>query len=288
VDAASEVGHPQYGLHVTEQPIGMPMAASAHGAAFFDLDKTILAKSSSFAFARPFYKEGLIGRSDVVRSAYAQFVYLASGADHDQMETMREYMSKLVTGWDADKVQQIVGETLDDIVDPMVYEEAVQLIEEHKLAGRDVIIISSSGTDIVEPIGQRLGVDLAIGTQVAIEDGQYTGEILFYAYGPNKAEAMRTLAEERGYDLDESYAYSDSHTDLPMLEVVGHPVAVNPDTELRRIAVEREWPIVDFDKPIAMREQATRRQAVAAGSAVALGAVALGITWYARRRGMRA
>ena len=161
-------------------------------AAFFDLDKTILAKSSSFAFARPFYKEGLIGRSDVIRSAYAQFVYLASGADHDQMETMREYMSKLVTGWNVDQVQAIVGETLDDIVDPMVYEEAVQLIEEHKAAGDDVIIISSSGTDIVEPIGERLGVDLAIGTQVAIEEGEYTGEILFYAYGEGKADAMRS------------------------------------------------------------------------------------------------
>ncbi len=259
-----------------------------HGAAFFDLDKTILAKSSSFAFARPFYKEGLIGRSDVVRSAYAQFVYLASGADHDQMETMREYMSKLVTGWDVEKVQAIVGETLDDIVDPMVYEEAVQLIEEHKAAGRDVIIISSSGTDIVEPIGVRLGVDLAIGTQVAIVDGEYTGEILFYAYGEYKAEAMRSLAEERGYDLSDSYAYTDSHTDLPMLELVGHPVAVNPDSELRRIAGERDWPISDFAKPVAMREQATKRQALAAGSAVALSAVALGITWYARRRGMRA
>jgi HAD superfamily hydrolase (TIGR01490 family) len=262
--------------------------APTKGAAFFDLDKTILAKSSSFAFARPFYKEGLIGRSDVVRSAYAQFVYLASGADHDQMETMREYMSKLVTGWDAVKVQAIVGETLDDIVDPMVYEEAVQLIEEHKAAGREVIIISSSGTDIVEPIGQRLGVDLAIGTQVAIEDGQYTGEILFYAYGPNKAEAMRTLADERGYDLSESFAYSDSFTDLPMLEVVGHPFAVNPDTELRKYAIEHEWAILDFKKPVAMREQSTKRQAAVAGSAVALGAVALGITWYARRRGLRA
>ena len=257
-------------------------------AAFFDLDKTILAKSSSFAFARPFYKEGLIGRTDVIRSAYAQFVYLASGADHDQMETMREYMSKLVTGWDAEKVQQIVSETLDDIVDPMVYEEAVQLIAEHKAAGRDVIIISSSGTDIVEPIGQRLGVDLAIGTQVAIEEGQYTGEILFYAYGEGKAEAMRGLADERGYDLGASYAYSDSYTDVPMLEVVGHPVAVNPDGELRKLATEREWPILDFAKPVAMRTQIDKRQVAAAGGAVALGAVALGITWYARRRGLRA
>ena len=134
----------------------------------------------------------------------------------------------------------------------------------------------------------RLGVDLAIGTQVAIEDGEYTGEILFYAYGEGKADAMRSLAEERGYDLSASYAYSDSHTDLPMLELVGHPVAVNPDTELRRLAAEREWPIRDFAKPVAMREQQTKRQAVAAGAGVALAGVALGITWYARRRGSRA
>jgi len=265
----------------------MSLEPPGPSAAFFDLDKTILAKSSSFAFARPFYKEGLIGRSDVVRSAYAQFVFLASGADHDQMETMREYMSKLVTGWNVDKVKAIVGETLDDIVDPMVFQEAVDLIDEHKAAGREVIIISSSGTDIVEPIGERLGVDLAIGTQVAIEAGAYTGEILFYAYGEGKAEAMRSLAQERGYDLGACYAYSDSQTDLPMLEAVGQPVAVNPDAELRKVAVERGWPIVDFAKPVAMREQQTKRSAVAAGAGVAIGAVALGLTWYARRRGAR-
>lgn len=257
-------------------------------AAFFDLDKTILAKSSSFAFARPFYKEGLIGRADVIKSAYAQFVYLASGADHDQMESMRQYMSTLVTGWEVEKVKQIVSETLDTIVDPMVYEEALDLIAHHRMLGHQIIIISSSGTDVVEPIGERLGADLAIGTQVGIEDGKYTGEILFYAYGPGKAEAMRSLAAERGYDLDECYAYSDSFTDVPMLEAVGHPVAVNPDTELRKLAVENHWPIRDFAKPIAMKSRIDKKQAAAAGAGVALGAVALGIAWYARRRSLRA
>ena len=257
-------------------------------AAFFDLDKTILAKSSSFAFARPFYKEGLIGRADVIKSAYAQFVYLASGADHDQMESMRQYMSTLVTGWEVEKVKQIISETLDTIVDPMVYEEALDLIAHHRMLGHQIIIISSSGTDVVEPIGERLGADLAIGTQVGIEDGKYTGEILFYAYGPGKAEAMRSLAAERGYDLDECYAYSDSFTDVPMLEAVGHPVAVNPDTELRKLAVENHWPIRDFAKPVAMKSRIDKKQAAAAGAGVALGAVALGIAWYARRRSLRA
>ena len=257
-------------------------------AAFFDLDKTILAKSSSFAFARPFYKEGLIGRADVIKSAYAQFVYLASGADHDQMESMRQYMSNLVIGWEVEKVKQIVSETLDTIVDPMVYEDALDLIAHHRMLGHQIIIISSSGTDVVEPIGERLGADLAIGTQVGIEDGKYTGEILFYAYGPGKAEAMRSLAAERGYDLTECYAYSDSFTDVPMLEAVGHPVAVNPDTELRKVAVENHWPIRDFAKPVAMKSRIDKKQAAAAGAGVALGAVALGIAWYARRRSLRA
>lgn len=257
-------------------------------AVFFDLDKTILAKSSAMAFTRPFYKGGLIGPADVVRSAYAQFVFLASGADHDQMESMREYMSKLVTGWDVETVRQIVAETLDEIVDPMVYAEALDLIAEHKAAGRDIVIISSSGTDVVEPIGERLGADIAIGTQLVIEDGTYTGEILFYAYGENKAEAARVLAAEHGYDLADCYAYSDSITDVPLLEAVGHPTAVNPDDSLRAIAVERDWPVLDFAKPVAMRVSIDGKQAAVASAGVALGAVAVGIAWYAARRAMRA
>jgi HAD superfamily hydrolase (TIGR01490 family) len=257
----------------------------SRAAAFFDLDKTILATSSALAFTKPFYKGGLISRSDVIRSAYAQFVFLASGADHDQMEAMRHYMSQLVTGWDVAKVREIVAQTLDEIIDPAVYEEAVALIEAHQAAGRDVIIISSSGTEVVEPIGARLGVDLVVGTQLAIENGCYTGELLFYAYGEGKAEAMRELAIERNYDLAASFAYTDSVTDLPMLEAVGHPTAVNPDAALREIAIERDWPIQDFAKPIAMKSRISGRQAAAAaGASAAIGAVALGATWYARHR----
>ena len=257
---------------------------SERAAAFFDLDKTILAKSSSLAFAKPLYDGGLIGRSDVLKSAYAQLVYLTSGADHDQMERMRVYLSELSKGWDVDQVRTVVAETLDGIVDPIVYQEAIKLIAEHHEAGRDVIIISSSGTEIVEPIGARLGVDKAIGTQMVIEDGKYTGEILFYAYGPGKADAMRQLAEDEGYDLSASYAYSDSYTDLPMLEVVGHPFAVNPDEQLRRVARERGWPVLEFAKPVSMQRSVSKEQKTAAGAAGAAAAVALGLAWYARYR----
>jgi HAD superfamily hydrolase (TIGR01490 family) len=280
---------PPYSESVTEsapESTSPEAGQTRQGAAFFDLDKTILAKSSSLMFAKPFYDGGLIGRADVLRSGYAQFVYLVSGADHDQMDQMRRYLSALCTGWPVDQVRAIVEETLDDLVEPVIYSEADALIASHRSAGRDVIIISSSGTEVVEPIGARLGVDLALGTQMEIIDGKYTGEILFYAYGEGKAQAMRELAETRGIDLATSYAYTDSHTDLPMLELVGFPTAVNPDSELRRIATEREWPILDFEKPIAMRSSLSGPEAKAAAVG-ALSAVALGLAWYAAARRRR-
>ena len=224
-------------------------------AAFFDLDKTIIARSSSLAFSRPFYKGGLINRRAVLRSAYAQFVYLVGGADHDQMERMRQYLQDMCAGWPVQQVRQIVAETLHELIDPIVYDEAVELIEQHREAGRDVVIVSSSGAEVVEPIGLMLGADYVVATQMVVDDGKYTGEIAYYAYGPTKAEAMRELAEQRGYDLSQCYAYSDSQTDLPMLETVGHPHAVNPDKELARVAAERNWPILRFTTPVAMRRR---------------------------------
>ena len=256
-------------------------------AAFFDLDKTIIATSSALAFSKSFYAGGLINRRSVLRSAYAQFVFLSGGADHDQMEKMREFLSRMVTGWPVETVSEIVNDTLHHIVEPLVYDEAVSLIEEHHLAGRDVIIVSASGREMVEPIGEMLGVDAVIATQLAIAKGRYTGEIDFYAYAENKAVAMTDLAADRGYDLSRSYAYSDSITDVHMLEVVGHPHVVNPDKELRRVALERGWPVLDFSRPVALRsrmhlpESRSTLAALAVGSAVVVGSA---IYLSARRR----
>src|SRR3954451_5856998 len=175
--------------------------AGGRPAAFFDLDKTIIAKSSALAFSKSFYAGGLINRRSVLRSAYAQFVFLVGGADHDQMEKLRTHLSRMVTGWHVDTVREIVADTLHNIVDPLVYDEAVSLIEDHHLAGRDVIIVSASGTEMVEPIGELLGVDAVIASLLSIEEGRYTGDIDFYAYAENKAAAIGDLAERRGYDL---------------------------------------------------------------------------------------
>jgi HAD superfamily hydrolase (TIGR01490 family) len=261
---------------------------SQRAAAFFDLDKTVIAKSSTLAFGRPFYKGGLVNRRAVLKSSFAQFVYLLQGADEDSMDKMRDYLKALCAGWPVQQVHDIVAETLHDLIDPMVYDEAVALMEEHRAAGRDVVIVSSSGEEVVGPIGEMLGVDRVIATRMVVEDGKYTGDIAFYAYGPGKAEAMHELAEQQGYDLAASYAYSDSFTDLPMLEAVGHPTAVNPDKPLRKTAIENGWPIREFRRPVRMRSRIPKLPAppgppvAYAGVAVAAGAA--GLAWWVGQR----
>jgi len=257
-------------------------------AAFFDLDKTIIAKSSTLAFGRPFYQSGLLNRRAVLRSAYAQFVFALAGADEDQMDRMRDYITAMCTGWDVAQIREIVNETLHDIIDPIVYDEAVERIQQHKSAGQDVVIVSSSGEEVVGPIGAMVGADYVLATRMVVsDDGKYTGEIERYVYGPAKAEAVRELAAERGYDLAESYAYSDSITDLPLLEEVGHPTAVNPDRALRKIAVERGWPILTFANGVPLRERISGLRPphpTATLSVASAGVAAVGAAWYALHR----
>ena len=185
-----------------------PDTAVRRTAAFFDLDKTVIAKSSTLAFSRSFYQGGLINRRAVLRSAYAQFVYPGRGRRSRPDGAHAGVPVRAVTGWDVQAVKDIVAETLHTIVDPIVYDEAVTLIEEHHLAGRDVVIVSSSGAEVVEPIGEMLGADRVIATKMVVgEDGRFDGTIDFYAYAETKAAAIRELAETEGYDLSRSYAY---------------------------------------------------------------------------------
>jgi HAD superfamily hydrolase (TIGR01490 family) len=259
-------------------------------AAFFDLDKTVIAKSSTLAFGRSFYQGGLINRRAVLRTAYAQFVYLLGGADHDQMERMREYLSALCRGWNVEQVKEIVAETIHDLIDPIIYDEAASLIEEHHLAGRDVVIVSTSGSEVVEPIGELIGADRVVATRMVVEEGCYSGEIEYYAYGPAKAEAIASLAESEGYDLSRCYAYSDSITDVPMLEAVGHPYAVNPDRALRKEALSRDWPVLSFSRPVRLKERVpglsmpSRPALAIAAAAVGAAVTTAGLVWYTSQR----
>lgn len=261
-------------------------------AAFFDLDKTVLAASSTFALGRGLRRRGLVPPRTAARSAYAHATYMLRGADHLQMERMRELLSELVTGWDTAVVRDVVEEALEDVIVPLVYPEAAELLRWHAEFGRDVVVVSSGAQEVVGPVGDRLGATLTVGSTMEVVDDRYTGRIERYVYGPEKAAVLGRLAEERGYDLAASYAYSDSMTDLPMLQAVGRPHAVNPDRQLAAHAEAAGWPVLELVPPPA----ASRGLAVPTPSPVAVGTVGAvgvatataGLGWYLARRRRRA
>src|SRR5690554_351864 len=250
-------------------------------AAFFDLDKTIIATSSSMAFSKPFYAGGLVTRTHAIRTAYAQFLYLIGGADERQTARLRDSLSDLIRGWEVATVKQIVAETIHEHIDPVVYEEAIALIRRHQANGRDVVIVSASGAEVVAPIADLLGAEHWIATELEVKDGVYTGEITFYAYGQAKADAIKELARQRGYDLANSYAYSDSVTDAPMLNAVGHGFAINPDRAMRRAAYENGWGILHFRRPVGLRAATKAGPTIAVVATVAV-AVIVGVVIYKR------
>ena len=175
----------------------------------------------------------MVSRGQLLRGAYAQLVYLLVGADEQKMERLKEGMLQLTKGWDRAQVERLVQDVILEVIDPYVYQEALDLIALHHSEGRSIYVVSSSPEEVVRPLARHFGVAGVIATRAAVgDDGRYTGLLEFYAYGVEKAGAMRELADRAGLDLAGSYAYSDSITDLPMLEAVGHPVAVNPDKEL--------------------------------------------------------
>lgn len=274
---------------MTDPDSGDTPAQGNRVAAFFDLDKTVIAKSSTLAFSRPFFQEGLINRRAVLKSAYAQFVFMLAGADADQMDRMRSHITALCEGWDVEQVRSIVEETLHDIVDPLVYKEATQLITDHKAEGHDVVVVSASGEELVAPISNMVGATHSVGTRMVVADGRYSGEIDFYCAGENKAIAIKQLAQKHGYDLEDCFAYSDSVTDLPLLEAVGHPTVVNPDRGLRKIAAQRGWPVLTFSDPVSLRARIPMPSGTAvAVTAIGLGAAAAaGVAWYGMRRRRR-
>jgi HAD superfamily hydrolase (TIGR01490 family) len=255
-------------------------------AAFFDLDKTVIARASMVAMGKPLYRHGLISRWLLLRALWGQLVYLWVGAGEEKLTKMRDSALRLATGWDRERVRRIAREAIEEVIEPIVYDEALALIEEHREAGRPVFIVSASPEEIVAPLAEHLGVDRWIATRAEVHDGRYTGKVAFYAYGPHKAEAMREVAAAEGIDLDASYAYSDSATDEPMLAAVGHPVAVNPDRDLLRTAREREWEVRYFVRPVRLRDRLPGpppAPAVAVGGGL-VAASAAGVTWWLLRR----
>lgn len=258
-------------------------------AAFFDLDRTVIATASALAFARPFYRDGLLSRRDVIINGYTQLSVKLAGAGEEQLARIRDQLAAQCRGWRVEQVERIVAESLDELIAPYVYAEALELIAWHRAAGRHVVLVSASGEEMVNPIAELVGADDVIATRMAVANGRYTGEIEFYGAGEQKAVAVRKMAADHGYDLTRSYAYSDSISDLPLLSTVGYPTVVNPDRALRRAAIERAWPLMVFRSPVPTRTLrllgALRARPAVPAAALLAGAALAGLaTWYGVRR----
>ena len=259
-------------------------------AAFFDLDKTVIARASMAAYGPALRRAGYLSAPMVLRAAWGQLLFRFFGADEATMDRARRTALRLAAGWEQEGLRRFARDHLAEVIEPIVYDEALDLFAHHRAEGRLLVLVSASPVEIVAPLADHLGVDEYVATTPMIDaEGRYTGEVEFYAHGPGKAEAILRLAHELGLDLAGSWAYTDSATDLPMLELVGHPVAVNPDRDLRREAEKRGWLILEFDNPVPLGDRVPIDRNWIAASALTTGIVlgAVAVIRRLRRRARR-
>ena len=215
-------------------------------AAFFDLDRTLLRRSSALALAGPFRERGLIGRRQLAQAAAWQLLFVARGASAETVRRASEEGLMILRGFRVDELRSLVAEAMEPVLKPLVYRDPLRLLDRHRERGEPVYIVSATLQEIVDELARELGFDGALGSRCEIRDGVYTGRAERPLHGEAKAAAVCELARREGIDLARSTAYSDSHSDLPFLETVGNPLAVNPDRRLRRIAAARGWPVLEF------------------------------------------
>lgn len=215
-------------------------------AAFFDLDRTLIAHSSSLALAGPFRDRGLIGRRKLLQAKVAQLLFARFGAGHARVGQTADSAMSLLRDLPVELMREIAAEAWEPVLKPLVYREALELAEQHAGRGERVYVVSAALQEVVEEVVRRLGFDGAIASSAEISDGRYTGRLERRLSGQAKAQALGEVAGAEGLELGRSTAYSDSHSDVPFLEAVGNPVAVNPDRALRRVAAGRGWPVRRF------------------------------------------
>jgi HAD superfamily hydrolase (TIGR01490 family) len=216
------------------------------GAAFFDLDRTLVSKSSSLALAPEFRRRGLIRRRDLAKATAAQLVFVRFGAGTSRVGQTAESAMAILRGLPVGVMQEIVDASLQTALKQHVYRDALEAVEEHQSRGEPSFIVSAALQEIVNALARELGFAGGVGSTAEVEDGVYTGRLVRRLYGQEKADALGELADREGIDLDASTAYSDSASDLPFLEAVGTPVVVNPDRALRKIAAGRGWQVRRF------------------------------------------
>jgi HAD superfamily hydrolase (TIGR01490 family) len=226
-----------------------PQPAAPPAAAFFDLDRTLMEGSSAFQFGRAAYRAGLMSRRQLLADAWANVMFRLRGASDDATHALRERISQSLAGTRVRDMERLGADVLAGVL-PRIYPQMLALAHEHQDAGRRVFIVTAASQELAQILATVLALDGGIGSQFSeVVDGVYTGAATgLFIYGRDKATAIEQLAAREGIDLAASYAYSDSESDLPMLRAVGHPVAVNPDPELARIARGEGWEILRFDR----------------------------------------
>ena len=218
-------------------------------AAFFDVDNTILRGSSSFLFGKSAFERKFFSRKDFWRFAWHQFRFIWRGENNNVLATLKDRALSLVAGHRAKDLKDLVDEVYEKHIRLKLWPETVRLAKDHIAEGREVWLVTAAPQELGDVIAKRLGLTGAIGTKVERKNGILTGQLVGKPiHGPTKRVAIKELAKTRNLSLKRSYAYSDSHNDLPMLTAVGHPVAVNPDKILTRYAKAADWPIYDFKK----------------------------------------
>jgi HAD superfamily hydrolase (TIGR01490 family) len=274
----------------TREPIAStagPAGAGADGAraaAFFDLDKTLMQGSSAFQFGRAAYRAGLLGRRQLLTDALANLQFRLRGATDEDSVALRDRIAASLEGTPVKDLERL-GASVLALILPRVYPQMLAVAHEHQDAGRRAYIVTAAAQELADILAQVLVLDGAIGSSISeVEDGVYTGRATgVFVYRTGKAQAIETLAQREGIDLAESYAYSDSESDLPMLRAVGHPVAVNPDGDLARIARQEGWQVLRFDR--LGRRLKTIVALAAAAAAGGAGSAAIAVR--SRRHGVR-
>jgi HAD superfamily hydrolase (TIGR01490 family) len=250
------------------------------GAAFFDLDRTLIRRSSALALAGAFRERGLISGTTMARAALWQILFVARGANAEAVRRVAEDGMAVLRGFPVEEMRALVAEAMEPVLKPLVYAEPLALVQRHRERGERVYIVSATLQEIIDGLAAELGFDGALGSTGEVEDGIFTGKVLRALHHEGKAQGLRDLAAREGIDLAASTAYSDSHSDLPFLQAVGHAVAVNPDRGLRRCAAEHGWPVLEFNE--RLYPPARRRVPAAAAAGLPL---LLALAWAARRRG---
>ena len=226
------------------------MALTVKRAAFFDVDNTLIRGSTIYFLGRGMYQRGYFTKKDISRFVLANLRFRLTGKENkEEIARFQKSATDFIGGHSVKDIEAIGQEIYDEYVSPAIWQGTIEIAQKHLSSNEEVWLVTAAPEDMAVLIAKRLGLTGALGSKAEIKDGAYTGAMLgALLHGKEKVVAVQDLAQRTGLNLAECYAYSDSHNDLPLLQCVGHPSAINPDAILGLRAMAEGWPIYDFRK----------------------------------------